>query len=97
MPSVHETAYPRLKASVSAKDLREVYTPNDVEHRLTKTISRGFTSRVSFLILLKAFQRLGYFVPLAEVPGQIVRQIAENCGGLAFEFDTDAYDNSGTN
>ena len=96
MPSVHETAYPRLKASVSPKDLREIYTPSNKEHELAKSVSRGFTARVSFLVVLKTFQRLGYYVPIAEVPIQIIRHVGEACGGLGFELDVASYDDSGT-
>ena len=29
MPSIHETAYPRLKASVTVRDLAEIYNSHD--------------------------------------------------------------------
>jgi len=34
MPSVHDTAYPRLKAAVTVRDLAEVYTPTPQGKRI---------------------------------------------------------------
>lgn len=53
MPSPHETAYPRLKTSVSGKDLEEVYTPTETEVALANKIAKGAKAKVCFLILLK--------------------------------------------
>ena len=46
MPSIHDTAYPRLKASVTTRDLAEVYTPTPEERTLAAelTRSRGVSS-----------------------------------------------------
>jgi len=96
MPSLHETAYPRLRTSVSAKDLAAVYTPTVDEISLAESVSRGFHAKVCFLVLLKTFQRLGYFVLLRDVPDQIVGHVAKHAGGLAMTIDSAAYDASGT-
>jgi hypothetical protein len=77
MPSVQETAYPRLKSSVSNEDLIRVYTPTPEEIALAKNSAKGDEAFVGFLVLLKTFQRLGYFVPLTEVPPAIVEHIAQ--------------------
>jgi hypothetical protein len=81
MPAVHETAYPRLKEAVTPTDLTEVYTPTAEEHALAISTSPRPGARLGFLILLKPFQRLGYFVLVGEVPPPIVRHVA-GCLGL---------------
>ena len=74
MPAAHETAYPRLKEAVTPTDLAEVYTPtaegNRPRHRAPRPVAEA---RLGFLVLLKTFQRLGYFVLVGEVPKPIVR------------------------
>jgi hypothetical protein len=62
MPSIPDTAYPRLKASVPPRDLAEVYTPTPKEQTLAAELTRSPTASVWFLIRLKTFQRRGYFV-----------------------------------
>ena len=71
MPSVHETAYPRLKSSITEKELERHYTPNQEELALSLSCANGTTGRLSFLVLLKTFQRLGYFVMLSDVPARL--------------------------
>jgi len=34
MPSIHDTAYPRLKSSLSEKELNEIFTPTAEEFDL---------------------------------------------------------------
>ncbi len=73
---IQETVYPRLKSSVSAQELTEVYTPSPEEMALAGQATRGDVAYLGFLSLLKTFQRLGYFVPLNQVPKAIVEHIA---------------------
>ncbi len=96
MPVAHETAYPRLKEGVTPADLAEVYTPTAEELALAMSTSARGGAKLGFLVLLKTFQRLGYFVLVGDVPKPIVRHIAR-C------LDTDyrpesllRYDESGT-
>jgi hypothetical protein len=96
MPSVHDTAYPRLKAAVTVRDLVEVYTPTLEEQALAATLTPNVTSQVGFLIVLKTFQRLGYFVPVQAVPQPIVDHIATHVGTTVCPQDVHAYDASGT-
>ena len=77
MPSVHETAYPRLKSNFTAKELQEIYTPTKEEVKFALLHTRTTNTRLNFLILLKTFQRLGYFIPLQSVPQPLVKHIAE--------------------
>jgi TnpA family transposase len=75
VPSVQDTAYPRLKANLSEKELNSVYTPTEDELSFAKRMTRGRVANLSFLILLKVFQRLGYSVYISAVPAAIIRHI----------------------
>lgn len=68
MTAIDRTAYPRFKTNHSAKELAEIYSPTPAEIALARASARGAKPILSFLILLKSFQRLGYFPPLKEVP-----------------------------
>ncbi len=96
MPCVHETAYPRLKTSMTAKDLTKIYTPTLDEISLANSNARGQSAKRCFLILLKTFQRLGYFIQLRDVPIQIVNHISKCFAGEPSSLDLSAYDESGS-
>lgn len=96
MPSIHETAYPRLKASVTARDLAEIYTPAPEEVTLATSLTRSETARACFVLLCKTFQRLGYFVYVQEVPEPIVTHITPHLGIPLPAAQRQAYDISGT-
>jgi Domain of unknown function (DUF4158) len=57
--------------------------------------SKGETAKLAFLVLLKTFQWLGYFMALRDVPRGIVEYIGHDCGMLIVP-DTTEYDDSGT-
>jgi hypothetical protein len=95
MTALHETAYPRLKTQPSPEDLVTVYTPTVEELALVQTHARQPTARLGLIVLLKTFQRLGYFVPTAEVPEAILIHLTE-CLELSNRSITlDNYDTSG--
>jgi Domain of unknown function (DUF4158) len=96
VPSVHETAYPRLNSHSSPHDLATVYTPSKDEVALAEGVTRRETARLAFLLLLKTFQRLGYFVQLRDVPRTIVEHIAHTQGFLVTPEGLADYDASGT-
>jgi hypothetical protein len=50
--------------------------------------------RIGLLVLLKTFQRLGYFVKLSEVPKSIVRRICTTAGYTEMPARLAAYDSS---
>src|SRR5260370_2065512 len=66
MPSASDSAYPRLKANPTATELGEIYTPNIFELMFAAESTRKPALQVGLLLLLKTFQRLGYFVRYAE-------------------------------
>lgn len=82
MPTVHETAYPRLKNSIARRELIDLYTPTGAELELAVSVAKGEAAKLSFLVLLKTFQSLGYFVALEEVPRCIVEHIGHDRGML---------------
>lgn len=96
MPTIQETAYPRLKNLVSVRDLTSVYTPTPNEVVLAKQSTRGGASHLSFLIMLKTFQRLGYFPPLNQVPAAIIEHIATFTDTQTAIHQLAGYDFSGT-
>ncbi|WP_207556709.1 DUF4158 domain-containing protein [Paraburkholderia acidicola] len=77
MASIERTAYPLLKRNPSARELAEVYTPTDSELTLATRQVREPTRRLSFLLLPKGFQRLGYFPVVDEVPVAIMRHVRD--------------------
>lgn len=80
MPTIAETAYPRLKSQVREKELTEIYTPTPEELNLASQHTRKGATQLGFLVLLKTFQRLGYFVSPTTVPSAIVKHIAQSSG-----------------
>lgn len=68
MLHVSDTAYPRLKAHPTDAELEELFTPTLAEMAFALKQTRRPTPRVALLVLLKTFQRLGYFPLFANVP-----------------------------
>jgi Domain of unknown function (DUF4158) len=95
LPGTHDTAYPRLKSSRSEKELNELYTPTAEEFNLAHDIAHSMAMRITFLVLLKTFQRLGYFIPLHKVPRQIAEHISLIYGVHYEAMEWEAYDSSG--
>ncbi|MBI2747416.1 MAG: Tn3 family transposase [Burkholderiales bacterium] len=80
MTTLHETAYRSLKPDPTARELAELYTPTEDELVLVAGIGKRPLPRMAALIHLKVFQRLGYFIPLADVPPAIREHIAQQAG-----------------
>lgn len=96
MPSVQDTAYPRLKTNLTQQELTSIYTPTPDEFSLAEQVTKGKVAQLGFLILLKTFQRLGYGVPLSEVPAAVIRHIAAASHCSAASTDLTGYDASAT-
>lgn len=96
MPSLQDTAYPRLKHNVTDKELATIYTPTLEELSLAAQATKGSSAKLGFLILLKTFQRLGYGVPLASVPATITRHIAATAQVATASIDLARYNRSGS-
>ena len=85
-----------MKSHPTAKDLAVIYTPNDEELALAAAQSQRSAPRVGFLILLKTFQRLGYFPQISGVPMAISTHIAQSIGFEAPPADLENYDSGRT-
>lgn len=96
MPSAYETAYPRLKSSVSDEELNQCYAPTADDLALASQVAKGTGPKICFLVLLKTFQRLGYFVRLPDVPRPIAEHISLLFGVHYEALEWEAYDESGT-
>jgi len=96
MPGLRDTAYPRLKTTVTPHDLADVYTPTADERALAAQVTKGAPARAGFLIVLKAYQRLGYATPVAAVPPVVVEHIVRAAGLPTVPTDLAGYDHSGT-
>lgn len=70
-----DTAYPRLKSSITTYQLERWYTPTTEEQDFCSKSLRDGQYKLGFFLLLKTFQRLGYFVTTDQIPGSIVNHI----------------------
>ena len=80
MTAIERTAYPRLKTDSQYRqsDLR-AYLPADDEVALMfDEVSSSPTLQLNFMLQLKTFQCLGYFVTLSAIPKVIVRLIRKS-------------------
>ena len=96
MTAIHETAYPRIRSTVTQKELNTIYTPTEKELLFVSKHTYNSVSKHGFLVLLKVFQRLGYFPSITQIPNQIIRHIAENSGLKRFLPDIRKYDKVGS-
>ncbi len=95
MPSPRDTAYPVLKACPSDKELQEIYTPTVEEIAFARRKTRLPAQFFSVLLLLKTFQRLGYFVKHEDIPLPILRHISQSTGSKEIPDGMESL-NSGT-
>ena len=94
MLSPSDTVYPLLKADPTERELQELFTPSLFELGFAGQNTRQPIPRLGLLLLLKSFQKLGYFVRLAEIPLPIVRYIAQTLGWNQTPEGLSAYDAS---
>lgn len=75
MALVDRTAYLRLPAAVSGRELAEAFTPEAGEVRWAgaKIVDPG--ARLSLLVMLKCYQRLGYFPQPDRVPPEVTGHV----------------------
>jgi len=73
--SIERTAYPRFKRYYTANELKEIYTPTPSEIAFGRTSTTGEDHYLNLIVLLKAFQRLGYFPKLSDIPDAVINYI----------------------
>jgi len=64
MVEIEKTAYPRFSKNkkLTEHTLQKIYTPSVDEISIAETHTKDPINKLKFLILLKSFQKLGYFV-----------------------------------
>ena len=75
-----DTAYPRFKSRLVQTELDRFYTVTDAERACCDSSTRSSTTRLGFALLLKTYQRLGYFVASDQVPNAIAEHVAASMG-----------------
>lgn len=75
MTSIDRTAYPRFARAVSARELAEVFTPSVGEVEWARGHTQDDQHLLALLVWLKAYQRLGYFPKLADVPTVVAEHV----------------------
>ncbi|WP_286907905.1 DUF4158 domain-containing protein [Clostridium sp. UBA1652] len=96
MPEVHETVYPRFKSNISEKELNYIYTPTQEEIKFSQKVIHGENAKICFLIMLKSFLRLRYFVSPVNVPQTIIQHISKITNIVIPSWDIENYNKSGT-
>jgi len=96
MPRLQDTAYPRLKSVLTARDLNTAFTPTSDELLLARQMAKGAAAQLGFLVLLKLFQCLGRPMLLVEVPRVIIDHVARIAALPSAALVPGAYDRSGT-
>ena len=96
MPTIRDTAYPRLKAIPTRGDLKRLFTPTQGEQALAQESCSTRVVQACFLVLMKTFQKLGYFVALRDVPPLIVGHVVKSLGVDKAKLDLEGYDLSGS-
>ena len=76
MISITKTAYPRFKKNYTEEELTKIFEPTDKELRFCRKNARGETQRLTFLILLKSHQYLGYMPNTLIVPKSLRQYLA---------------------
>ncbi|WP_028628399.1 Tn3 family transposase [Metapseudomonas resinovorans] len=75
MASVERTAYPLLPIHLSAKELHRSYSLSDSEIEWVDNTAKSPALSIALAIQLKVFQQLHYFVPLEELPPELVGHV----------------------
>jgi hypothetical protein len=78
--SIDRTAYPRFKRMVSVHELVEAFTPVAAEVEWARGRSQGESNFLALVVLLKCYQRLGYFPKLADVPVVVINHVRAALG-----------------
>jgi hypothetical protein len=78
--SVERTAYPQFRAVISGRELDEVFTPTQDEVSWARARTTSEQHRLALVVLLKCYQRLGYFPNLLKVPSEIISHVRVQVG-----------------
>jgi hypothetical protein len=73
--SLERTAYPKFKQFPDPSELDEFYTPTLEEISICKSRTKSHEGFFSLMVMLKSFQRLGYFPHPECVPGAVIKHL----------------------
>lgn len=80
MTAIHETAYPRIRSNLSDPELQELYTPTVDDVAFVRRMTKSSVTELGLVILLKSFQRLGYFPSFDALPPRLIHHVAGAMG-----------------
>ncbi|MGF1981487.1 MAG: Tn3 family transposase [Nostoc sp. CmiSLP01] len=75
MTLIDRTAYPKFKQYPDPKELAELYTPQSAEIKFAKSRTKSHEGFLCFMVMLKSFQRLGYFPHPECVPNAVIKHL----------------------
>ncbi len=75
MTSIERTAYPRFKRYYNNNELKSIYTPTTEERLFATEHTLNDNNYFYLLVVLKSFQRLGYFPKIEQIPLSIINHI----------------------
>ena len=75
MASIERTSYPRFNRFMSVRELHVFYTPQPNEIVWAREVAGSDEHLLALVTQLKAFNRLGYFPVLDEVPAEVIGHI----------------------
>lgn len=96
MTNAPDSVYPTLARILGRGGKIDQFTPNAEELSLAESHCRGVEPRIFFLTLLKTFQRVGYFLRLADVPRAVAEHVSLLYGVNYEAVGWASYDASGT-
>ena len=73
--SIDRTAYPGFSRAPQPKELIELYTPTPTDVAFVSTTARSPNQKLALMMLLKVFQKLGYFPAPQLIPAAIISYI----------------------
>ncbi len=77
MASIERTAYPRFKRYYTLAQLQKTYTPTSTEIAFGRSNTQGDKNFFNLMVLLKSFQRLGYFPSLEQIPQDLINYLRD--------------------
>ena len=82
MTAIHETAYPRIRSNLSEPELHTLYTPTPDDLAFIQRTMKSTVAAFGGVVLLKTFQRLGYFPFFDALPPRLIQHFATPMGLL---------------
>lgn len=75
MTVIERTAYPTFARALQPQELLTLYTPTPEDVAFVALTARGPSQKFALMILLKVFQKLGYFPAPQHIPGAIITHL----------------------